>query len=878
MILRELLAPLGVLEEEKTAAQEAPPGPLDMCGVEQTTDEHIDRLVQETISRLAAEYPRGAIPWCHEYRPDLVQKEREILARMETEDDAAFVQALRDWEAVQREMFAAYRQAQEATRQADAAQQEAAPASWDAWLSGIEIVRCSDLSAWEHALAEARVAGVVGWDMETTGLDPLQNRIRLVQLAIPRYPANVRRLVRQDGKGPEAGSGAVVYMLDLFALPNADRVAALEYLAALVADHNVAKVGHNLKFDIAFLRCALGRRLRAEGLFDVMLASQVAVAGDHVIYAHLRRHSETHGLKAWLTREERQSEEYRRAREESGAGEGTVPMQDAHGHWILWEVPAGRDEDLRPWYPTHRLGQVAHRHLEVWLGKELQASDWAAELSEEQIQYAAWDAAVILPLHEILSRLLALNRLKEVAKLEFACLPAAVEVELSGMPFDAPEARRLLQAAEAEAARQREALASLAEEAGFRPRPKKTPGKKQAAGANPDSSADMLDCLRLLAGREGLLAGEKLVAGGEEFPLDSRDETLARAAARLPAESALGRFAEALRGYRAAKKKADFLRSWLDKLHPATDRLHADLRQLNPNGVGRFSAKDPNLQQAPRGSDVRSLFRAPAGRKLVVADYSAIEMRIMARLSGDRNLLTAFRAGADVHRRTAAAIAGKAEEEVTAEERQAAKAAGFGLIYGMQADTLRTYAEVGYGIRLTLEEAERLRERFFAVYPAVAAWHRRQDRRGYEDGFERYWRHDAAQGFYAEKRPCVRTLAGRLRVWPVVERERKGGDGSYLRKAGSFTELYNTPNQGTGADIIKAAMARVYRELLARGWEDVRLIACVHDELVLEVPEALAAEAATVLKECMERAGAEVLAPVPVEVEVGVGDTWGDKQ
>jgi DNA polymerase-1 len=115
-------------------------------------------------------------------------------------------------------------------------------------------------------------------------------------------------------------------------------------------------------------------------------------------------------------------------------------------------------------------------------------------------------------------------------------------------------------------------------------------------------------------------------------------------------------------------------------------------------------------------------------------------------------------------------------------------------------------------------------------------------------------------------------------VWPTVERKRQDGNGKYLRKAGSFTELYNSPDQGTGADMIKLAMGYLYRELLARGWEDTRLIACVHDELVLEAPEALAAEAAAVLKESMERAGAEVLAPVPVEVEVGVGDSWANKQ
>ncbi|MEW5934682.1 MAG: DNA polymerase, partial [Bacillota bacterium] len=440
------------------------------------------------------------------------------------------------------------------------------------------------------------------------------------------------------------------------------------------------------------------------------------------------------------------------------------------------------------------------------------------------------------------------------------------------------KARDFLRQAEAEAARHRQALAALAEGAGFRPRPKKTGGRRGAAGLNPDSGVDCVDCLRLLAEREGVLVGQKLAVSGEELDLDSRDETLFRLVARLSEGSVLREFAAALRAYRGAKKRADFLRQWLGFLHPADDRLHPDLRQINPQGVGRFSARNPNLQQAPRGSDIRSLFRAPAGRKLVVADFSAIEMRIMARLSGDRNLLVAFREGADVHRRTAAAIAGKAEEEVTAEERQAAKACGFGLIYGMTAETLRLYAETSYGVKMTPEEAEAAREAFFRAYPAVAAWHRRQDRRPYEDGFEKFWRHDAARGFYAEKRPCVRTLCGRLRVWPTVERERREGNGTYLRKAGSFTELYNTPDQGTGADIIKSAMAQVYRELLARGWEDVRLIACVHDELVLEAPEALAAEAAALLKECMERAGAEILTPVPVVVEVGAGNTWADKQ
>lgn len=733
---------------------------------------------------------------------------------------------------------------------------------WQDWLERVEIVRVSDLPTWRAALEEARQAGTCGLDTETTGLDPLQNRVRLVQLAVPIFSECEKRLVAEDGRAPEPGGGARAYVLDLFPLPEQDRREALEELAGLMADKAVVKVGHNLKFDLAFLRAALGRWLAVERLFDTMLASQLCTAGDFVPGGQWEKWCTYHGLVP--------------AKNDRGQ-ELKAKRLDAHGHLVEFEHDNAKE--IKPFYPTHSLAQIAHRHLEVQLAKEHQASDWCGELSEEQIRYAALDAAVLLPLREILARLLAANGMVKIAKIEFACLPAVAEVELAGMPFDASRARKLLQAAEEDTKQHRETLATLARGAGFRPRPKKSAAKKPAAvgGLNPDSAADVLECLRLLAQAEGALAGEKLVAGGEEFDFESRDETLARLAARLPEGSGLRRFAEGLRAYRAAKKRADFLRKWLESLHPADDRLHPDLRQINPQGVGRFSASNPNLQQAPRGSEIRALFRAPAGRRLVVADYSAIEMRIMAQLSGDKTMRQAFLEGVDIHRFTAGRTAGKNPEEVTKDERQAAKSFNFGLIYGMQASTLRQYAETSYGVNLTIKEAEAAHEAFFRAYPAIAAWHRRQDRRGYEDGFEAFHRHDWARGYYVEKRPSVRTLAGRLRVWPVVERDRRDGGGSYLRKVGSFTELYNSPDQGSGADLIKLAMGLLYRMLLRRGWEDVWLTATVHDELVLEASKDLAGEAAVVLKEVMLEAGRRLLKDVPVEVEVTTADSWADK-
>lgn len=729
---------------------------------------------------------------------------------------------------------------------------------WEDWLDAAEVARVPDLAAWRAALAEARAAGVCALDTETTGLDPLLNRVRLVQLAVPLYPEGKKRLVAGDWRNPESGGGVRVHVLDLFALPREEeRREALEALAELVADPGVLKVGHNLKFDLAFLRAGLGgRRIPAERLFDTMLASQLVTAGDFVPGGQWEKWCAERGLRP--------------AKNDRGQ-ELKATRVDAHGHLVEFEHD--NQKEIKPFYPTHSLQQVAHRHLEAWLPKDLQASDWRGELSEGQVRYAARDAAVLLPLYEVLARLLVLNRLVDAARIEFACLPATVEVELSGMPFDAPRARELLAAAREEAARHRGELEALAAGAGFVPRPKK--GRRAAAGLNPDSSQDVLDCLRLLAEEEGLLAGNRLSVGGEEFDLETRDETLSRLASRLPEGNPLRRFAGMLRAYRAAKKRADFLQKWLELLHPATNRLHPDLRQINPQGVGRFSASNPNVQQVGREPEMRSLFRTSAGYYLVMADYSTIEVKVAAWFSKDENLIKAFREGLDVHRYTAAFISGKPIEQVSKSERQFAKSLNFGLLFGMTASTLRSYAEVGYGVSMSLEEAEEARSKFFQLYRGVAEWHEQSRRLLWEEGFGDYFRHDALRGFYRERRPCIRTLAGRLRVWPVVVERRNGAE--RLRKAGAATEVLNSPVQGGASDLLKLSMVKLYRKLLNQGWEDIRITLTLHDELHLEAREELAEQARELLVLSMVEAGAELMPGVPVEVEAVVGRSWAEK-
>ena len=728
---------------------------------------------------------------------------------------------------------------------------------WETWLENVEVSLITDLPAWQETLDTIRSAGVCAIDTETTGLDPLVNRIRLIQLAVPAGPG---RFWAEDWKGPEERAGATVYVLDTFTLTYEDRLSALSMLADILTDKNVQKIGHNLKFDLAMLRGNLNsRRLEMRNIFDTMLASQLVWGGDFIPDPSFPKTCEKLGLKVF---QEKQTVEYRRAREESRAGDGQEPTLDADGHWVLWERGHER------YYPTHALQQVAHRHMEVWLDKTQQTTDWSGEIAEEQIRYAAKDAAILLPLAEVLSALLEKNGLAYVADLEMNCLPAVVEIELCGVPFDAPRARELKTEAQEKLDETVAALQTFAAELGLK-------GKKGKSW-NWASPFDTLDALKKLADKADILGpnGGFLLDGKEE-KAGTSDELLSRVSARAPG-TGFAEFTRLLREVRSWKKQVDFYDKWLGYLHPHDDRIHPSLRQLNPNGVGRFSAREPNIQQVPRGSDTRALFKAPPGRKLVICDWSGIEMRIMGQLSRDETLLKIFKEGIDIHRYTASQLSGKPIEEVTKEERQASKASNFGLIYGMQGKTLQAYAETSYGVRMTLEEAEAARGAFFRTYPGVALWHGRQRQRMYADHFETVWRHRAGIGLYTLSRPTARTLTGRMRVWPVEEATSRTGR-AYTRKVGPVTELFNTPDQGTGADMLKVALGMLYDALLERGWEDVRIIMCVHDEIILEAPTEIAEDVKNVLMNTMLAAAQRILPDVPVEAEAHIGDSWAEK-
>jgi len=289
-----------------------------------------------------------------------------------------------------------------------------------------------------------------------------------------------------------------------------------------------------------------------------------------------------------------------------------------------------------------------------------------------------------------------------------------------------------------------------------------------------------------------------------------------------------------------AKLKGTYVDPLPKLVHPKTGRVHTRFHQT-ATATGRLSSSDPNLQNIPIrgewGPRIRRAFVAGEGMRLVVADYSQIELRVLAHLSGDENLIRIFREGKDVHAATAGWIFGR--QEVDAEMRRAAKTVNFGVLYGMSAHSLAQTLGIEY------EEAVGFIERYFASFPKVRAY------------FDRVLEEARERGY-------VETLFGRRRYVPdLASRNRR------VREAAERVAV-NMPIQGTAADLIKLAMVRLAPRLEALG---ARLLLQVHDELVVETPADRAEEAARVTKAVMESVWP---LEVPLLAEVGVGPNWVD--
>lgn len=256
------------------------------------------------------------------------------------------------------------------------------------------------------------------------------------------------------------------------------------------------------------------------------------------------------------------------------------------------------------------------------------------------------------------------------------------------------------------------------------------------------------------------------------------------------------------------------------------------------------NCSNPNLQQIPRTKDYRACFRPGPGKVLVVCDYGQIELRIAAEITGDKILRHIYQKGEDAHQRTASIIAGIPVDQVTKEQRQAAKAVNFGLIYGLGWEKLVTYSQVSYGVTISEKQAKSFIRRYFEGYPAVRAWHDRALRDG-------------------AREHMARTLWGRLR---------------FLDPEKNRNEFFNTPVQGTGADGLKRSLPLVYHRLKKYGGR-AKMVHMVHDEIVAEVEddpeliEAVKQDVAAGMKEGIQ----PMLPHVPVEAEASSGASWADK-
>lgn len=561
-----------------------------------------------------------------------------------------------------------------------------------------------------RVVADLLTLPVVGLDTETLGLDPRQDRLRLVQLATT------------DGK---------VFIFDLFRLD-------VHLLAPLFeASCGPILVAHNAKFDLGFLAAAGLPVPSHTRLFDTILAALLIEAS------------------------------------------AATPPRGYFG-----------------------LEGVVSRFLGVELDKTEQVSDWSGPLSAPQLDYAAIDAAVMVPLHAVLAEQLREHDLERVFRLEMRALPAVVWLEANGAPFDA-DAWMVL--AEQAVRRQLESEQRLSQEAG-------TLGDDGVATLNWRSPQQV---------------GKLLAERGHVVPNVTEDTLLGLADVEP--------LARLLLDYReAAKKVGTYGLAFLKHLHPTTGRIHPDWQQLRSR-AGRMACSKPNLQQVPKMPAYRACFKPSAGRVLVKADYSQIELRIAAQLAPDARLIAAYQAGEDVHTITAGEVLGRTNGSVTTGDRQAAKAINFGLLFGCGAATLRASAKSQFGVELSEAEAVQFRSRFFDVFAGIKAWHRRQPGRD---------------------RPIdTRSLAGRRRLGVA-----------------NFSEQLNTPVQGSGADGFKAGLALLWET--RERCPSALPVLVVHDEVVVECDEADADLARDWLVDCLTRGMEAFLTEVPVVVETSIALDW----
>ena len=451
------------------------------------------------------------------------------------------------------------------------------------------------------------------------------------------------------------------------------------------------------------------------------------------------------------------------------------------------------------------LASLSESYLGQVLPKEEQDSNWAGELTLEQLSYAARDAEVLLPLRQLQRRALQNKDLLRAAKLEFDCVSAIAQMELNGIRVDANKWRDYCQLIKQNITRYQEKLDHHFAEW----------SQQQEKPLNLKSTQQLQLALASLG-----------------IKVNSTKKSI------LEAESDSVVVANLLQYKHWQSQESKYADKILQAIHPETSRIHADYFQLGTD-TGRLSCSNPPLQQIPTQDQVRACFVPAEGHKFIIADYSQIELRVAAMISKDQRMIEAYQNGEDLHRLTASLLTGTAITEVTDEQRQAAKAVNFGLLFAMGAKGLRGYARNTYGVEMSLEKATQFKQRFFDSYAGFAAFY---------------------QQTASRKSKQIRTLSGRIR--------------HFSQDYASLPNALNTPIQGTAADIIKRTLADLPAQLTDT---QAQIVACIHDEIILEVEAEQAETAQQILEQVMVSAGEHYLTDVPVVVEGTIADSWAGK-
>ncbi len=471
----------------------------------------------------------------------------------------------------------------------------------------------------------------------------------------------------------------------------------------------------------------------------------------------------------------------------------------------------------------HGMDAMAKRYLgydtikfEDVAGKGAKQISFADVAIDDATGYAAEDADITLRLHRVLAAKLAtIPALEKIYReIEIPLVPVLARMEANGILIDADELRQ--QSADL-SRRMLTAQQKATELAGHT--------------FNLDSPKQL----------QALLFDELKLPALVKTPT-GQPSTNEEALEAIADQHELPRIILEYRGL--TKLRSTYTDKLPEMINPDTGRVHTSYHQAGA-ATGRLSSSDPNLQNIPirteDGRRIRKAFIAPPGRKLVACDYSQIELRIMAHLSEDAGLLRAFAAGADIHRATASEVFGKKLEDVSGNERRAAKAINFGLMYGMSAFGLAKQLDIGRG------EAQDYIALYFSRYPGVRAFMDRTRLLAKDNGY-------------------VETVFGRRLYLENINARNQG------LRAGAERAAINAPMQGTAADIIKRAMIDI-DQWIAGHAEQAKMLLQVHDELVFDCDESFVD---VLVREATARMAAAAELRVPLVIDTGVGDNWDE--